>query len=155
MIHRSDLRAWCSRCVAAPPCWARVPPAPVKPLLSGWRQRKPPAAAGGPPQTHDTGKRAYKFAEKERSRPLTVMRRAEMLKAHFLLSPRRDTVNEENSRLQELLHFSSSIYGELVVHRGKSLGEDLRAGRLHLLRRSSSLSPPAQPVLASSQHLQV
>lgn len=37
--------------------------------------------------------------------------------------PRRDTVNEDNHRSQELLHFSSSTFGELVVHRGKSLGE--------------------------------
>lgn len=42
---------------------------------------------------------------------------------------RRDTVNEENSRSQELLHFSSSTYGELVVHRGKSLGLSERLGR--------------------------
>ncbi|KAF3844746.1 hypothetical protein F7725_007909 [Dissostichus mawsoni] len=37
--------------------------------------------------------------------------------------PRRDTVNEDIPRSQELLHFSSSAFGDLVVHRGKSLGE--------------------------------
>ncbi|XP_056248606.1 eIF-2-alpha kinase GCN2 isoform X1 [Seriola aureovittata] len=42
---------------------------------------------------------------------------------------RRDTVNEDNHRSQELLHFSSSTFGELVVHRGKSLGESDRLGR--------------------------
>ncbi|XP_051242159.1 eIF-2-alpha kinase GCN2 [Dicentrarchus labrax] len=39
---------------------------------------------------------------------------------------RRDTVNEDNHRSQELLHFNSSTFGELVVHRGKSLGESER-----------------------------
>uniref|UniRef100_A0A3Q1HEU7 eIF-2-alpha kinase GCN2 n=1 Tax=Anabas testudineus TaxID=64144 RepID=A0A3Q1HEU7_ANATE len=42
---------------------------------------------------------------------------------------RRDTVNEENHRSQELLHFNSSIFGEQVVHRGKSLGVSERLGR--------------------------
>uniref|UniRef100_A0A7N6A528 non-specific serine/threonine protein kinase n=1 Tax=Anabas testudineus TaxID=64144 RepID=A0A7N6A528_ANATE len=41
----------------------------------------------------------------------------------------RDTVNEENHRSQELLHFNSSIFGEQVVHRGKSLGVSERLGR--------------------------
>lgn len=36
---------------------------------------------------------------------------------------RRDTVNEDNNRLQEVLHFSSNVFGELAVHQGKSLGE--------------------------------
>lgn len=36
---------------------------------------------------------------------------------------RRDTVNEDNHRTQELLHFSSSVFGELAVHKGKMLGE--------------------------------
>ncbi|KAI3367813.1 hypothetical protein L3Q82_026651 [Scortum barcoo] len=35
---------------------------------------------------------------------------------------RRDTVNEDNHRSQELLHFNSSTFGELIVHKGKSLG---------------------------------
>uniref|UniRef100_A0A1A8GP91 non-specific serine/threonine protein kinase n=1 Tax=Nothobranchius korthausae TaxID=1143690 RepID=A0A1A8GP91_9TELE len=42
---------------------------------------------------------------------------------------RRDTVNEDSPRPQELLHFSSSTFGELVVHKGKSLGESERLGR--------------------------
>ncbi|XP_047466536.1 eIF-2-alpha kinase GCN2 [Mugil cephalus] len=42
---------------------------------------------------------------------------------------RRDTVNEDNHRSQELLHFNSSVHGELVVHRGKSLGVSERLGR--------------------------
>ncbi|TKS86524.1 eIF-2-alpha kinase GCN2 [Collichthys lucidus] len=42
---------------------------------------------------------------------------------------RRDTVNEDNHRSQELLHFSSSTFGELVVHRGKSLGASERLRR--------------------------
>lgn len=48
-------------------------------------------------------------------------------------------MNEENSRSQELLHFSSSTYGDLVVHRGKSMGEQQDAGRPSL-RRSRSLT---------------
>lgn len=42
---------------------------------------------------------------------------------------RRDTVNEDNHRSQELLHFSSSTFGELVVHKGKSLGVSEQLGR--------------------------
>uniref|UniRef100_A0A4W6DWG7 Eukaryotic translation initiation factor 2 alpha kinase 4 n=1 Tax=Lates calcarifer TaxID=8187 RepID=A0A4W6DWG7_LATCA len=42
---------------------------------------------------------------------------------------RRDTINEDNHRSQELLHFNSSTFGELVVHRGKSLGGSERLGR--------------------------
>ncbi|XP_043999706.1 eIF-2-alpha kinase GCN2 [Gambusia affinis] len=42
---------------------------------------------------------------------------------------RRDTVNEDNHRTQELLHFSSSVFGELSVHKGKMLGESERLGR--------------------------
>ncbi|KAM9842321.1 eIF-2-alpha kinase GCN2 isoform 2-T2 [Aulostomus maculatus] len=42
---------------------------------------------------------------------------------------RRDTLNEENNRSQELLHFNSSTFGELVVHRGKNLGVSERLGR--------------------------
>ncbi|CAK6957149.1 eIF-2-alpha kinase GCN2 [Scomber scombrus] len=42
---------------------------------------------------------------------------------------RRDTCNEDNQRPQELLHFNSSTFGELVVHRGKSLGVSERLGR--------------------------
>lgn len=42
---------------------------------------------------------------------------------------RRDTVNEDSNRSQELLAFSSSTYGELVVHKGKNLGVSDRLGR--------------------------
>ncbi|KAM3594076.1 uncharacterized protein V6R79_001838 [Siganus canaliculatus] len=42
---------------------------------------------------------------------------------------RRDTLNEDNYRSKELLHFSSNTFGELVVHRGKSLGVSERLGR--------------------------
>lgn len=42
---------------------------------------------------------------------------------------RRDTINEDNHRSQELLHFSSSTFGDLGVHRGKSLGVSERLGR--------------------------
>uniref|UniRef100_A0A3Q2QQ59 non-specific serine/threonine protein kinase n=1 Tax=Fundulus heteroclitus TaxID=8078 RepID=A0A3Q2QQ59_FUNHE len=42
---------------------------------------------------------------------------------------RRDTVNEDNHRTQECLHFNSSVFGELVVHKGKLLGQSERLGR--------------------------
>ncbi|XP_068195813.1 eIF-2-alpha kinase GCN2 [Antennarius striatus] len=42
---------------------------------------------------------------------------------------RRDTLNEDNHRPQEVLHFNSNVFGELVVHRGKSLGVSERLGR--------------------------
>ncbi|XP_024125468.1 eIF-2-alpha kinase GCN2 [Oryzias melastigma] len=42
---------------------------------------------------------------------------------------RRDTVNDDGVRPQELLHFHSNTLGELVVHKGKCLGESQRLGR--------------------------
>ncbi|XP_072314052.1 eIF-2-alpha kinase GCN2 [Eucyclogobius newberryi] len=42
---------------------------------------------------------------------------------------RRDTFSEDNHRSQELLNFSSSTFGELVVHKGKHLGVSERLGR--------------------------
>uniref|UniRef100_A0A3B5AXR9 non-specific serine/threonine protein kinase n=1 Tax=Stegastes partitus TaxID=144197 RepID=A0A3B5AXR9_9TELE len=42
---------------------------------------------------------------------------------------RRDTINEDNHRSQEPLHFNSSTFGELVVYRGKSLGVSERLNR--------------------------
>uniref|UniRef100_A0A673HAM6 eIF-2-alpha kinase GCN2 n=1 Tax=Sinocyclocheilus rhinocerous TaxID=307959 RepID=A0A673HAM6_9TELE len=49
--------------------------------------------------------------------------------SHFLLLNIRDTYNEDNARQQELLHFSNSFLGEVVVHRGKCIGESERLGR--------------------------
>uniref|UniRef100_A0AAV2JI99 non-specific serine/threonine protein kinase n=1 Tax=Knipowitschia caucasica TaxID=637954 RepID=A0AAV2JI99_KNICA len=42
---------------------------------------------------------------------------------------RRDTFNEDNNRSQELIHFSSTTFGELLVHKGKNLGLSERLGR--------------------------
>lgn len=42
---------------------------------------------------------------------------------------RRDTYNEDNARQQEVLHFSNSSLGEVVVQRGKCIGESERLGR--------------------------
>ncbi|XP_055013276.1 eIF-2-alpha kinase GCN2 isoform X2 [Boleophthalmus pectinirostris] len=42
---------------------------------------------------------------------------------------RRDTFGEDNHRSQELLHFSSTTFGELAVHKGKHLGVSERLGR--------------------------
>ncbi|XP_030637296.1 eIF-2-alpha kinase GCN2 [Chanos chanos] len=42
---------------------------------------------------------------------------------------RRDTFSEDSQRQQEVLHFSSSLLGEVIVHRGKCIGESERLGR--------------------------
>ncbi|XP_055719045.1 eIF-2-alpha kinase GCN2 [Salvelinus fontinalis] len=42
---------------------------------------------------------------------------------------RRDTYSEDSQRSQEVLHFSNSTLGDIVVHRGKCLGESERLGR--------------------------
>ncbi|XP_027029524.2 eIF-2-alpha kinase GCN2 isoform X2 [Tachysurus fulvidraco] len=42
---------------------------------------------------------------------------------------RRDTYNEDNPSPHEVLHFSSSAMGEILVHRGKCIGESERLGR--------------------------
>ncbi|KAK9960288.1 hypothetical protein ABG768_010361 [Culter alburnus] len=42
---------------------------------------------------------------------------------------RRDTCSEDGPRQQEVLHFSSSLLGEVVVHKGKCIGESERLGR--------------------------
>ncbi|CAB1330846.1 unnamed protein product [Coregonus sp. 'balchen'] len=41
----------------------------------------------------------------------------------------RDTYSEDSPRSQEVLHFSNSTLGDLIVHRGKCLGESERLGR--------------------------
>ncbi|XP_052009423.1 LOW QUALITY PROTEIN: eIF-2-alpha kinase GCN2 [Xyrauchen texanus] len=42
---------------------------------------------------------------------------------------RRDTYSEDNPRQQEVLHFSNSLLGDVVVHRGKCIGVSERLGR--------------------------
>ncbi|XP_058254672.1 eIF-2-alpha kinase GCN2 isoform X2 [Hemibagrus wyckioides] len=42
---------------------------------------------------------------------------------------RRDTYSEDNPSPHEVLHFSNSAMGELLVHRGKCIGESKRLGR--------------------------
>ncbi|TNN87218.1 eIF-2-alpha kinase GCN2 [Liparis tanakae] len=74
--------------------------------------RRPPSPGGAPPELTETKKAAA-----SRRRPTSNSRH------------RRDTVNEDNPRSQELLHFYSSTFGELVVHRGKSLGVGERLRR--------------------------
>uniref|UniRef100_A0A3B5RE05 non-specific serine/threonine protein kinase n=1 Tax=Xiphophorus maculatus TaxID=8083 RepID=A0A3B5RE05_XIPMA len=71
-------------------------------------------------------------------------KRKEMAKQVFISYCHRNTVKhedlasqnlirhsrtEDNHRTQELLHFSSSVFGELAVHKGKMLGESERLGR--------------------------
>uniref|UniRef100_A0A673HCS8 Protein kinase domain-containing protein n=1 Tax=Sinocyclocheilus rhinocerous TaxID=307959 RepID=A0A673HCS8_9TELE len=60
----------------------------------------------------------------EGKKTLTNRRRTTSSSRH-----RRDTYNEDNARQQELLHFSNSFLGEVVVHRGKCIGESERLGR--------------------------
>ncbi|XP_035388430.1 eIF-2-alpha kinase GCN2 isoform X3 [Electrophorus electricus] len=42
---------------------------------------------------------------------------------------RRDTCSEDNACIHEVLHFSSSAVGDILVHRGKCIGESERLGR--------------------------
>ncbi|XP_053488960.1 eIF-2-alpha kinase GCN2 isoform X2 [Ictalurus furcatus] len=42
---------------------------------------------------------------------------------------RRDTYSEDNPSPHEVLHFSNSAMGEILVHRGKCIGESKRLGR--------------------------
>ncbi|KAK1894495.1 eIF-2-alpha kinase GCN2 [Dissostichus eleginoides] len=74
--------------------------------------KSPPSPSGFPLELIE-GKRAAN----NRRRPTSSTRH------------RRDTVNEDIPRSQELLHFSSSAFGDLVVHRGKSLGVSERLRR--------------------------
>uniref|UniRef100_A0A674EFZ3 non-specific serine/threonine protein kinase n=1 Tax=Salmo trutta TaxID=8032 RepID=A0A674EFZ3_SALTR len=50
------------------------------------------------------------------------------LHAVFVVT-RRDTCSEDSPRSQEVLYFSNSTLGDLMVHRGKCLGESERLGR--------------------------
>ncbi|XP_070698000.1 eIF-2-alpha kinase GCN2 isoform X2 [Pempheris klunzingeri] len=82
------------------------------PANSSLLGKSPPSPGGAPPELTEAKKAAG-----NRRRTTSNTRH------------RRDTVNEDNHRLQELLHFNSSTFGELVVHRGKSLGVSERLGR--------------------------
>ncbi|XP_040916157.1 eIF-2-alpha kinase GCN2 [Toxotes jaculatrix] len=74
--------------------------------------KSPPSPGGDPPELNESKK------------GISNRRRTTSTTRH-----RRDTLNEDNNRSQELLHFNSSTFGELVVHRGKSLGGSERLGR--------------------------
>ncbi|XP_042356887.1 eIF-2-alpha kinase GCN2 [Plectropomus leopardus] len=74
--------------------------------------RSPPSPSGAPPELIEAKKTAG-----NRRRTTSNTRH------------RRDTANEDSPRSQELLHFYSSTFGELVVHRGKSLGDSERLRR--------------------------
>ncbi|KAI4902047.1 hypothetical protein NFI96_033100 [Prochilodus magdalenae] len=52
---------------------------------------------------------------------------------------RRDTYNEDSPCLHEVLHFSNSTMGDVLVHRGKCIGESERLGRsvYHALNAAS------------------
>ncbi|AWP16645.1 putative eukaryotic translation initiation factor 2-alpha kinase 4 [Scophthalmus maximus] len=82
------------------------------PANSSLLGRSPPSPGGAPPELTEAKK-----AGGNRRRTTSNTRH------------RRDTINEDNHRSQELLHFNSSFLGELVVHRGKSLGGSESLGR--------------------------
>ncbi|KAF7664989.1 hypothetical protein LDENG_00158310 [Lucifuga dentata] len=74
--------------------------------------RSPPSSGGIPPEHNDPRK------------GVGNRRRTTSNTRH-----RRDTVNDDSQRSQELLHFCNSTVGELVVHRGKFLGVSERLSR--------------------------
>uniref|UniRef100_A0A7N9B0T2 non-specific serine/threonine protein kinase n=1 Tax=Mastacembelus armatus TaxID=205130 RepID=A0A7N9B0T2_9TELE len=67
--------------------------------------------------------------KREEKRRKEIAKQVPEIHSLALCFSRRDTLNEDNHRSQELLHFSSSTFGELVVHKGKSLGASTRLGR--------------------------
>ncbi|XP_077394275.1 eIF-2-alpha kinase GCN2 [Festucalex cinctus] len=74
--------------------------------------RSPPSECGTPPDITDTKKI---FANRRRNTSTT--------------RHRRETISEDNPHTQERLHFNSSVFGELNVHRGRHLGVSERLGR--------------------------
>uniref|UniRef100_A0A4W6DTV1 non-specific serine/threonine protein kinase n=1 Tax=Lates calcarifer TaxID=8187 RepID=A0A4W6DTV1_LATCA len=80
--------------------------------------------AVGLPQTHVTGIRRASW-ERSRCKMHLKFKKCCNNAQSFVCFTRRDTINEDNHRSQELLHFNSSTFGELVVHRGKSGSERL------------------------------
>ncbi|XP_073683302.1 eIF-2-alpha kinase GCN2 isoform X1 [Garra rufa] len=76
-------------------------------------ERQASASSGSSPVDPSDGKKA-----------LVNRRRTTSSSRH-----RRDTYNEDNARQQEVLHFSNSLLGEVVVHRGKCIDESERLGR--------------------------
>ncbi|XP_067310946.1 eIF-2-alpha kinase GCN2 isoform X2 [Pseudorasbora parva] len=80
----------------------------VQPAL----EREPSAPSGSPVDSSEAKK------------ALASRRRTTSSSRH-----RRDTYSEESPRQQEVLHFSNSVLGEVVVHRGKCIGESERLGR--------------------------
>ncbi|KAL6105996.1 eif2ak4 [Pungitius sinensis] len=79
------------------------------------RGNSPPSPGGAAPELTEAKKAAAAAASRRRTTSNT--------------RHRRDTVSEDVPRSRELLRFNSSTYGELVVHRGKSLGVSERLRR--------------------------
>ncbi|XP_061551348.1 eIF-2-alpha kinase GCN2 isoform X1 [Phycodurus eques] len=74
--------------------------------------KSPPSSCGTPPDITDTKK------------AVPNRRRNASSTGH-----RCDTISEDNSHMQERLHFISSTFGELTVLRGRHLGESESLGR--------------------------
>nr|XP_057946262.1 eIF-2-alpha kinase GCN2 [Doryrhamphus excisus] len=74
--------------------------------------KSPPSPCGTPPDVTDVRK------------GVPNRRRTTSSSRH-----RRETISEDNLHTQECLHFNSSTFGELIVHRGRHLGVSERLGR--------------------------
>uniref|UniRef100_A0A3Q1GCR3 Eukaryotic translation initiation factor 2 alpha kinase 4 n=1 Tax=Acanthochromis polyacanthus TaxID=80966 RepID=A0A3Q1GCR3_9TELE len=84
--------------------------------------------AAGLPPTHVTGtQHTYTILTNTVTHFTRVRNVVIMLK--WISFVRRDTINEDNHRSQEPLHFNSSTFGELLVYRGKNLGGSERLNR--------------------------
>lgn len=99
--------------------------------------KSPPSPGASPPElmeakkgvgnrrrTTSNTRHRYTTHGSTNSKMLLMLKRQSDNAFSCICFTRRDTANEDQ-RSQELLHFNSNIFGELVVHRGKSLGENL------------------------------
>lgn len=91
------------------------PPTPVKTPPEVTDVRK---AVGNRRRTTSNSRHRYTA-----KRQVVIVALVKILRSFCVCVCRRDTFNEDNHRSPEVLQFSSSTFGELLVHRGKSLGE--------------------------------
>lgn len=93
----------------------KSPPSPVKTPQDVTDFRK---AVGNRRRTTSNSRHRYTA-----NRQVAIVALVRILRLFSLCVHRRDTFNEDNHRSPEVLHFSGSTFGELLVHRGKVLGE--------------------------------
>ncbi|XP_037097500.1 eIF-2-alpha kinase GCN2 [Syngnathus acus] len=82
------------------------------PIPASMLAKSPPSECGTPPDITDT----KKWIPNRRRNNSTTRHR-------------RETINEDSPHTQERLHFNSSTFGELYVHKGRHLGVSERLGR--------------------------